>query len=149
MIHSFPRPTAHLPSVAEAKAQAARLRASLLEDGTVMSHSRALEVIAHQHGCRDWNTLCAAIGRRPATGYACGDRVRGRYLSQPFVATVKAVVEVRPGWFRLDLDLEAAVDVVTFASFSNHRKRVRGTVGPAGYTRERTSDGRPHLVIEP
>jgi Glyoxalase superfamily protein len=40
------------------------------------------------------------------------------------------------------------VDVVTFDSFSNFRKRVWGVVGPLGESREKTSDGQPHLVIE-
>ena len=34
----------------------------------------------------------------------------GRYLSQPFAATVLAADQFRPGWFRLVLDLDAAVD---------------------------------------
>lgn len=136
------------PSLADAKAQAKRLRAGLLDGGADVTHGQALELVARQHGFRDWNTLHAAIGNRPPVAFSCGDRVRGHYLSQPFTATVKAVEEVQPGWFRLDLDLDAAVDVVTFDSFSNHRKRIKGTVGPSGRSRTRTSDGRPHLIID-
>jgi hypothetical protein len=46
------------------------------------------------------------------------------------------------------LDLDHPVDVVTFDSFSNLRKRIRGTVGPDGRSKEITSDGTPHLVLD-
>src|SRR5918993_6137324 len=42
------------------KQQAKRLRASLAERGVEVSHSEALELVALQHGARDWNTLAAA-----------------------------------------------------------------------------------------
>ena len=45
-----------------AKTMARRLRADLAERGVVLTHSEALEVVAHQYGVRDWNTLAA----RPA-----------------------------------------------------------------------------------
>ncbi len=137
-----------LPTTAEAKDQARRIRAALGDQGTEIGHARALELVAHQHGFRDWNTFHAAIGNRPPDGWRPGGRVRGAYLSQPFEATVVAVEMLRPGWFRLVLDLDEAVDVVSFESFSNFRKRVRGVVGPEGTSRECTSDGAPHLRLE-
>lgn len=137
-----------LPSIAAAKEQARRLRAKLESDGTTIGHSKSLELIAHQHGYRDWNTLHAAIGNRPPVAWSVGDRVRGHYLSQPFNAEILAVEQVRPGWFRLTLDLDEAVDVVTFDSFSAFRKRVRGVVGPSGRSQEKTSNGRPQLELE-
>ena len=39
---------------------AKRLRASLADRGVEVTHSEALELVAHQHGARDWNTLAAA-----------------------------------------------------------------------------------------
>lgn len=42
------------------KAMAVRLRESLAAEGVEMRHARALEVVAHQLGYRDWNTLAAA-----------------------------------------------------------------------------------------
>ncbi len=137
-----------LPSITEAKAQARRLRKELLEQGNEVSHSRALELVARQYGFRDWNTLHAAIGNRPPETWTPGGRVRGTYLAQPFDATVIAVEMLRPGWFRLVLDLDEAVDVVSFDSFSNFRRRISGVIGPAGTTRERTSNGEPHLRLE-
>ncbi len=140
--------SANLPTLAEAKAQAKRLRSKLAEDGTEIGHARSLELLAHQLGFRDWNTLHAAIGNRPPEGFTVGGRVEGRYLGQPFAATVVGIEALSPGWFRLELDLDEAVDVVTFDSFSNFRKRIRGVVGPSGLSKERTSDGRPHLELD-
>lgn len=139
---------ARLPSIAEAKNQAKRLRTRLIAEGMETSHGKALELVAHQHGFRDWNTFHAAIGNRPPESFAPGGRVEGRYLSQPFKATVVAVDRLRPGWFRLELELDEPVDVVTFDSFSNFRTRIRGVIGPSGLSGERTSDGSPHLQIE-
>ena len=44
----------------QAKRMAGRLRTSLAERGVEVTHSEALELVAHQHGARDWNTLAAA-----------------------------------------------------------------------------------------
>lgn len=140
--------TGSLPSIDDAKDQAKRLRTRLEADGTSVSHSRALELIAHQYGYRDWNTFHAAIGNRPPVPWQVGDGVRGRYLSQPFDAEIIAVETVRDGWFRVTLDLDEAVDVVAFDSFSNLRKRVTGVIGPDGASREKTSNGQPQLVLE-
>jgi uncharacterized protein YndB with AHSA1/START domain len=43
----------------EAKAMARRLREELADRGVEVSHSEALELVAHQHGARDWNTFTA------------------------------------------------------------------------------------------
>jgi len=137
-----------LPTSAEAKQHAKRLRAQLAGQETEISHAAALELVAHQNGYRDWNTFYAAIGNRPPDGWAVGGHVQGTYLSQPFEATVFAVEMVRPGWFRLTLDLDEPVDVVTFDSFSAFRKRIRGAIGPQGTSLEKTSNGEPQLKID-
>ena len=41
------------------KQQAKRLRTSLAERGVEVTHSEALELVAHHYGARDWNTLVA------------------------------------------------------------------------------------------
>jgi len=137
-----------IPTVSEAKQHAKQLRNQLADKGTEISHSNALERVAQHFGFRDWNTLHVALGNRPPKGWSLGGRVQGRYLSQRFEATVVAVEQLRPGWFRLALELDEAVDVVTFESFSNFRKNIRGVVGPLGTSVERTSDGAPHLEID-
>lgn len=54
-----------LPALEGLKEQAKRLRAALEEQGQTITHSKALELIAAQHGFRDWNTLHASVGNRP------------------------------------------------------------------------------------
>ncbi len=139
---------AQLPSAPQAKDQAKQLRTKMAEAGTAIGHAKSLEQIAHQHGFRDWNAMNAAIENGSPKGWRNGDEVSGTYLSQPFTAKVTAVAEQRPGWFRLELQLDEAVDVVTSDKFSNLRARVRGVVGPKGHSQERTSDGKAHLQID-
>lgn len=138
-----------LPTAARAKTRAKRLREDLAAVGTTISHAQALERVAQEHGFRDWNALHAAIRDLPPEGWTVGGRVTGRYLSQPFAATVLAADQLRPGWFRLVLDLDKAVDVVRFESFSNLRKRIQIEVGPEGHSKERTSDGTPQVQLNP
>ncbi|WP_373636831.1 glyoxalase superfamily protein [Yoonia sp. BS5-3] len=40
------------------------------------------------------------------------------------------------------------MDTVASAAFANLRKRIRGVVGPKGWSKERTSDGKAHLRID-
>lgn len=140
--------TRSLPTIAQAKLQAKLLRAKLSEDGVTITHSKSLELLAQQYGYHDWNTLFAMLGNRPDVVWNVGERVRGHYLGQSFTAEIVAVERQAEGWFRLALELDEAVDVVTFDSFSNFRKRIRGVVGPSGASREKTSDGQPHLIIK-
>ncbi|HBF29308.1 glyoxalase superfamily protein [Rhizobium sp.] len=136
-----------LPTIAEAKAQAKILRAKLGEDGVTIAHSKSLELLAQQYGYHDWNTFFAMMGNRPDVVWNVGDRVRGHYLGHSFTAEIMAVERQTEGWFRLALELDEAMDVVTFDSFSNFRKRIRGVVGPYGTSREKTSDGQPQLRV--
>ncbi|WP_147125443.1 glyoxalase superfamily protein [Shimia ponticola] len=140
--------TTDLPSLAAAKQQAKRLRAKADTTSGPMSHAQALEAVAQQHGFRDWNALYAAIRDVAPKGWAGGDRVSGSYLSQPFTASVRQCEALKPGWYRLVLDLDEAIDVVRFESFSNLRKQIRVDIGPDGYSRDRTSDGAPHAEID-
>ena len=141
--------TEKLPTLMQVKTQAKRLRAERAESGAPMGHGKSLEVIAHRYGFRDWNTMSAALSQAGAGRFAIGDRVSGTYLAQPFTAQVLAVADEANGWTRLELQFDAPVDVVTSERFSNLRRRVRGTIGPKGHSKERTSDGQPHLVIDP
>jgi len=53
------------------------------------------------------------------------------------------------GWFALNLKFETPIDVVRFPAFSSFRSYVNCTIGPDGCTVEKTSDGRPHVVLIP
>lgn len=136
----------NLPTLADAKAQAKRLRQDLSADQ--ITHSRALELVAHQYGFNDWNTFHAALGNAKRPDYAPGSRVSGSYLGQAFKGAVVSATLVKTGWYRLVLDLDEAVDVVQFDSFSNMRRRIRGMIGPNGHSPDKTSDGTPHLVVD-
>ena len=141
---------ASLPSPAVLKQQARRLRAGLEENGTQISHSRSLELLARQMGFKDWNTLHAAAGNRPPVSpVTLGERVQGTYLGQAFEGEVIGIQTVGAGdKYRLTLHFDEPVDVVTFDSFSSYRQRINCTVDRTGVTAERTSDGRPHLMLD-
>ncbi len=139
-----------LPGLDALKTQAKRLRGELAAAGTTIGHSRALELLAKQHGYKDWNTLHAAVGNRPQPApVALGQKVSGHYLHQPFTGEVTGVQAMsEPGRFRVTLMFDQPVDVVTFEGLSNFRQRVSGVIDRAGVTAEKTSDGTPHLVLD-
>lgn len=137
-------------SIESLKEQARRLRASLAGNGESVSHSRALELVARQHGFRDWNTAHASLGNRPAgPPVELGASASGRYLGQPFTARVIGVeAQLAPGRWKIVLQFDEPVDVVTFDSFSAFRSRVSATVDADGRTTEKTSNGVPHLALD-
>ncbi|WP_420585780.1 glyoxalase superfamily protein [Ruegeria sp.] len=134
--------------IEELKAQARRLREKLRITGVQLSYSEALEMLAHQHGLRDWNTLSAMAGNR--MHLRVGDRVKGRYLGQPFTAEIRSLTKLGDGAHRrLTLQFDAPVDVGRFDSFSSFRQRVTGVIGWDGLSARKTSDGEPQLVVRP
>ncbi|MBE1285414.1 MAG: hypothetical protein GJ676_19030 [Rhodobacteraceae bacterium] len=139
--------------VEELKQQAKRLRDRLRGSGHVMSHSESLELLAQQHGVRDWNTLRALAERSGSENrmlLQVGDRVKGRYLGQPFTAEVRSLTSVGDGARRrLTVQFDEPVDVVTFDSFSSFRRRVSVEIGWDGRSARRTSNGEPHMVVMP
>ncbi len=139
-----------LPSLDGLKAQAKRLRADLAQSSESISHGRALELIAHQYGYRDWNTICAAADNDPApVPVKLGERVTGRYLGQPFSGEITGLQILIPtGRCRIAVEFDEPVDVVTFDSFSAFRKRVTCVVGSDGKSGKKTSNGVPHMVLD-
>jgi hypothetical protein len=139
-----------LPAIDALKEQAKRLRQELAASGAVISHSRSLELLAHQHGYKDWNTLHAVIGNRPRSSpVVAGQRVSGHYLGQPFAGEVKALQTFsQRGRYRVVLHFDEPVDVVTFDSFSAFRQRVSCFIGHDGMTAEKTSNGEPQLRLQ-
>ena len=141
-------PTQILPSLEALKAQAKHLRCALADDGDFIKHGEALELVAKQFGYRDWNTVYAAAGNRQPLPLAVGNDVSGLYLGQPFKARILSLETLADdGYLRISLDLDEAVDVVKFDSFSAYRKRIQATIGPDGLTVTKTSDGEPHLRL--
>lgn len=136
-----------LPPVDKLKQQAKRLRMQV--DGNV-SHSQSLELLAHQMGFKDWNTLHALAGNTPAgPPVALGDRVSGRYIGQAFEGKVLSITNLRDsGNYRVTLDFDKAVDVVKFDGFSCMRKRVTSVIEASGASPRRTSNDGPVLQLD-
>lgn len=137
----------NLQSLKEAKSQAKALRASLAAQGTTINHARALELVAHQNGARDWNTLQAKLSRAESQIFHLNDEVSGHYLGQAFTGRIVALSKVGAN-MQVSLQLNEPVDTVQFESFSNMRQHIRGMVGSNGRSPRKTSDGTPHLVID-
>lgn len=135
-----------LNSVSEAKSKAKALRDALVGQGTRISHAQALELVAHQHGARDWNTLHAKLSRAEPRSFQLGDEVQGKYLGQTFMGRIVALSQIGLN-LNVSIQLDVPVDTVRFESFSNMRRRIRGAIGPDGRSAQKTSDGLPVLVL--
>ncbi|WP_416896287.1 MAG: glyoxalase superfamily protein [Minwuia sp.] len=139
-----------LPTIENAKAQAKRLRQDLNARGVEIGHGQALEMISHQLGYRDWNTLHAAIGNRPpGPPITVGQRVSGFYLGHPFRGEVLGVRSIGPdGPYRATIRFEEPVNVSAFESFEVLRRQVSATIGRDGRTVERISNGTHQMAID-
>lgn len=130
------------------KAQAKALRQALQAAGTVIGHAQALELIAKQHGARDWNTLHARLTRQNVPpDLALGDQVDGFYLGQAYTGEI-VTLSGPAGHRQVEIRLDQPIDTVRFESFSNWRHRIRGTLDMDGRSHRRTSDGTPHLTVK-
>lgn len=131
-----------------AKAQAKALRAALHQQGTAISHAQALELIAHQQGAKDWNTLHArlTLSNAPPPPLALEDRVQGRYLGQPFTGRIIGLSGPE-SHRQIEIRFDQPIDVVQFESFTNLRRQIRATIDETGRSHRRTSDGRAQLTV--
>ena len=139
----------NFPSIPDLKAQAKRLRSELSSPDNPMTHSRSLEILSHQLGFKDWNTLHALADKTlNFPRLIAGQNVNGIYLGQPFKAVVKSAEAYGTHGFQcVSLHLDEPVDVVSFESFSAFRRRVSAVVNSEGKTIEVTSDGEPQLSL--
>ena len=142
--------TKQTPRVSDLKDQARRLRQALSEQGTTITHSKSLELLAQQYGVRDWNTLRSKADERSArSGPHVGIRLQGRYMGHPFTGVLKAIERHgSKGALRVSIQLDNPVDVVSFDSFSSWRHRITGVVDQTGVSVRKRSDGTPHLTVE-
>jgi hypothetical protein len=121
------------------KDQAKRLRAALAEDGIAVSHSRALELVASQHGARDWNTLAAVPARPSAIPFSVGDHVEGSFNGMPARGRIFGLEQtIKPDLWRVTIAFDPPVDVVTSKLFSSERRRITMVIGPDGRSRRLT-----------
>jgi hypothetical protein len=121
-------------TIEEAKAHAKSLRSALAADGTLLGHAQALELVARQNGARDWNTLSAKLAKTDPPPFHLHQRVQGRYLGQPFKGEINALSS-SGSYYSVTVRFDEPVDTVTFDSFSNMRRVVRGM------------NGTPHLTL--
>ena len=135
-------------SLPELKSQAKSLRAALAETGQNVTHSQSLELLARQHGFRDWNTLHAKCGTAAPPAFAVGEKVSGSYLGQKFRGQILGVRVIGDSRYRLTIRFDTAIDVVTFEGMSNVRRQIQAVVNAEGVSAEKTSDGQPHLRLE-
>ncbi len=132
----------------QAKARARAIRAEFSANNRMISHSAALERVAAEQGFSDWNTMSARLSNAPDSPLQVGDRIEGIYLKQSFDGVIIAVRSMADGAaFEVSIELDEAVDVVEFDSFSNFRQRIQATISPGGTSYAKTSDGVPHLVV--
>lgn len=139
----------NLPAITTLKAQAKRMREKLRSDGQTIGHSQSLEIIARQLGYKDWNTLFAAAGNQlPECPFGIGQRVSGAYLGQAFEGQILGLTQLQTqGRYRVTVDFDEPVDVVTFASFSAFRKRVSATINTDGLSPQKTSNGKSQMQL--
>jgi hypothetical protein len=139
-----------LPTLENLKQQAKRLRTQMGVDSTAITHSQALELLAHQYGYKNWNTLHAASGNQPpGPPVSIGSIVSGHYLGQPFTGNVISVAELGQGErYRITVNFEEPVDVVQFEGWSSFRRRVTSQIGPGGKSPQRTSNGAPVMELD-
>lgn len=131
-----------------AKSQAKALRQALAVRGTAISHAQALELVAQQHGARDWNTLHARLARQGTQPeLALGDFVTGAYLGQRFRGRIIAL-SGSLNHRHVEIKLDEPVDTVKFESFSSLRRQIKGTIDARGRSHRKMSDGIPQLVVE-
>ncbi|MBO9097237.1 MULTISPECIES: glyoxalase superfamily protein [unclassified Rhizobium] len=135
-------------TIAEAKAQAKKLKTALAAQDVVLGHAQALEVIAHQSGARDWNTLSARLAKAAPVPLSIGQRVQGRYLGQPFKGEIKSLSSMG-NQYAVSVRLDEPVDTVTFPGFSNMRRAVRSVIDSHGNSIRKTSNGAFHLTLAP
>ena len=144
--------TMALTTIDDFKAQAKRLRRAMADQGSEIAHSAALELVAKSHGERDWNTL-AALARRDDTGglsLAIDQKVRGTYLGQPYEGRIVSLTKLPTGGlYRIAVQFDRPVDVVTFDSFSAFRSRVTAVIDTTGVSPRRTSNGQPQMTVQP
>lgn len=137
----------YIPPVTYLKYKAKRLRDQNALDGIQISHSKALETLAHDYGFRDWNSL-QAIANKQVSLVTIGQPVTGEYLGQAFTGKIKAVKLLNNSQTTgVTIVFDKAVDVVSFDSFSNHRTQISCYLNEIAMTVEKTSDGKPHLSL--
>lgn len=133
------------------KTHARRLRDALAAEGIALSHGRALDIVARQHGARDWNTLSAKTNIAPADDdlpakdapvsvpFGVGDAVEGTFNGRGAKGRVVGLAEtIKPDLWRVTVKFDPPVDASTSQHFRAERSRVEMVVGADGRSRRLT-----------
>ena len=112
-----------------------------------ISHSASLEMVAKQLGFKDWNVLSAkAISNRPE--WKLGARVRGEYLGHTFEGKLIAVRQYADeAHHAITVQFDKPVEVATLGDHKPTRVRVSAVVDLDGVTADKSSNGKPHMVV--
>lgn len=91
-------------SYMNAKAMAKTIESALASRSIELPHSAALEIVAEQFGCKDWNTLAARIEAEKRTG-------KGPVVIQPAIPIMRIFDEEKAkefycGFLGFDIDWE-------------------------------------------
>jgi hypothetical protein len=136
------------PSAQTLKSEAKALREARNSAGTPITHSAALEEVAHTHGFRDWNTARAALPERVVVPFQVGMRVKGLYLEQPFTGLLIGVqMSGNRQSFTLTTQFDEPVNVTPTFMFAAHRHRVTATVDIRGTSYDRRGNGAPVMEL--
>ncbi|WP_321389251.1 glyoxalase superfamily protein [Emcibacter sp.] len=140
--------TMTIPSADVLKQQASRLRDHLAGKNIDISHADALEAVAKQYGCKNWNVLSAMAKReKPENWLAIGDRVQGSYLGNAFSGQViKQNLCDMASARNYSIRFDEPVDVVKSEHFSGFRQQVSMTLNKEG--RSVDHKGRPDNIAE-
>ncbi|WP_068083456.1 glyoxalase superfamily protein [Polycladidibacter stylochi] len=143
---SSQQPSASLTNL---KRQAKNLKLALSEQGKPVSHSQALELVARQNGYKDWNSASALCEKQSGKlALQAGRQVQGEYMGQSFKGKLIAVKALGQDQFmQITVELDEAVDVVEFESFSNFRKRITCTLDRNGVSTSVHGNGLPHMRL--
>jgi hypothetical protein len=134
----------------EAKARARELRAGPRAGGAPISHAEALERVAAELGCTDWNNASARLSNEPDAPLHVGDLGAGRYLKQPFTGRALGVREIAGGARSLVRNAETpAAETVICTCVRRFETHSNSTTSTGASQRMVTSNAAPHMVVEP
>lgn len=137
-----------LPNIKQLKLEAAKLRNQQAELGPPISLAKSLELLAHNYGLADWNTL-SARAKTQTKILAVGQLVSGKYLGQKFTGTIKALLPEPDGQLqKATIVFDKAVDVIKFEDMQNLRRHVRVLVDAHGYCPDKSGNGNPIIVFD-
>lgn len=120
-------------------------RAVISSSANLLARSRSRENYSHSDDSQSRNNKV----RPTLATLKLGDRVQGVFMGQRFQGHLVGIVPLAASQnYHIGIQLNQAIDVVTFESFSNFRRRLNCVVDKDGISTAKTSDDRPHMKLE-